>query len=286
MRTFRHSGYSQIFRENKSGDGTDKLYVRSIGYACADSNFHEKPRIIKFGCIYWCIEGKAVFNLNKRRYTLSPGEVWYYPPGSIIDYRPQQNGMRFYWMALYGAALEPLFHALDINPGKKFCGPPPDETFQQLISEVRTSTPEQRLEVLKIGMEILFKIASPTQEAAPSPVQTLAQKARNIIEREFKSHIFSILSLAGMFNVHPVTLCREFKKEFQLTPSEYLIHCRMQKALELLESRQYLVKEVADMCGFSSPEYFATAFAARFGSSPSRILSGSPEKLLPEIPED
>ena len=89
-----------------------------------------------------------------------------------------------------------------------------------------------------------------------------------------------------MLNVHSVTLCRDFKKEFQLTPSEYLIHCRMQKALELLESRQYLVKEVADMCGFSSPEYFATAFAARFGSSPSSILSGSPEKLLPEIPED
>ncbi|MBR7107044.1 MAG: helix-turn-helix transcriptional regulator [Lentisphaeria bacterium] len=286
MRTFRHSAYSQIFRENKSGDGTDKLFVRSIGYTRADSNFHEKPRLIKFGCLYWCIEGRASFTLNKRRYTLSPGEVWYYPPGSIIDYRPLQEGMLYYWMALYGAALEPLFYALDINAGKRFCGPPPDETFQQLISEVRNSPPNRRIDVLKIGMDILFKIASPPQDNTPRMEQTLAQEARGIIEKEFDSHAFSIAKLADMLNVHSVTLCRDFKKEFQLTPSEFLNVCRMQKAMELLESRRYLVKEVADMCGFSSPEYFATAFAARFGSSPSRILSGSPKKLLPETPEN
>ena len=286
MRTFRNSAYSKILKSDYNAETTRKLYVRSIGYACADSNFHEKPRIIKFGCLYWCIEGGATYTLNKRRHHLGPGEVWWYPPGSLVDFRPKKDGMLYYWLALYGDALEPLFNALDITAGKKFCGAPPDETFQLLISEVHNATPERRIDVLKIAMDIIFKIASPSLNTTARTNKTLAQEARSIIEKEFMSHTFSIARLAHWLNVHSVTLCREFKKEFQLTPSEFLSVCRMQKAMELLESRQYLVKEVADMCGFSSPEYFATAFTAKFGCSPSHILSGSPEKLLPETPEN
>ena len=273
MRVFRNAAYSMILNEkDKSGPQSFKLYVRSAGRCGADSNFREKPRKISFGTFYWFVEGGAVFTMGKRNYPVKAGDVWFYPPGSIIDYRPQPEGAQFFWVGFGGDFLMPLCESLNIFAGRKFCGMAPEDIFQNLITAVRYSTPDQRLEVLKIGMDILFRIASPKLESL-KVAPTLAQQARNIIEKEFYSSKFCITLLAPRLGVHPVTLCREFKKEFQMTPSDFIISCRMRKAVEMLETQNYPIKQIAAECGFASPEYFATVFASKFGVAPSKFTA-------------
>ena len=278
MRNFRNSAYASFLRPDKSPPNMRKLYVRSVGYAHADRNFYEKPRRITYGAIYWCCEGSSLYMLDSKEHILNPGEVWFYPPGALVNFHPLEKGMRFYWMALYGDVLLPLFDALDIRAGKTVCGAPPDELFQELISKVRISKPEQRIDVLHVAMEIIFKIASPNIEVPCSSMQALAQEARSIIEKEFSSNDFKVARLAYALGIHPVTLCKEFKKEFQITPQNFLTDCRVRHAMELLESHKYLVKEVANMCGFSSSEYFSTVFSAKFGYSPSQFLLDTAKK--------
>lgn len=54
-----------------------------------------------------------------------------------------------------------------------------------------------------------------------------------------------------------------------MTPVHYLNHCRLELAAKLLrESPQMSVTDIALGCGFSTSQYFATAFAQRFGRSP------------------
>ena len=273
MRIFRNSAYSLMLNvADKSAPDTRKLYVRSAGYCGADCNFREKPRKISFGCFYWFVGGSAVFTMGKRDYLVKQGEVWFYPPGSMIDFRPQPEGAQYFWMALYGDILMPLCESLNIPAGRKVCGMPPEEMLQDLISAVRYSTPDQRLEVLQLGMNILFRIASPKLEN-PAAAPTLAQEARSIIEKEFHSPKFGVAILAHRLGVHPVTLCREFKKEFQMTPSDFITNRRMRKAAEMLETQHYPIKQISGECGFASPEYFATVFASKFGIAPSKFAA-------------
>ena len=282
MKTFCNSAYSSLLKPGKKPAETRKLYVRSVGYCSADSNFYEKPRRMNFGGFRWCVKGQGILTVDKRKYTLQPGEVLFFPPGSQVDCRPLDGEMFFYWLAFDGDILMPLLDSLNIKPGKKFCGHPPDELLQQLISEIRNTSPDRRLNALQIAMQILFAIALPDENITASEPKTLAQTARSIIEKEFTLPEFTIYRLCTRLGVHSVTLCRAFKKEFQITPSEFLIGCRLQKAAELLASRKYLVKNVSAMCGFTSPEYFSTAFAGRFGIAPSRILN-DPDLELPEF---
>ena len=264
MRYFRNSAYSP-FR-------SQKLYVRSVGHCGADPSFSERPRTIDFGEFFWCAEGSAVFNLNGRDVVLRPGEVWFYPPGSTLLFRPTGDGVRMYWITFYGDALLPLCNAMDITPGKRFCGPPPEELFHRLIAEVRNATPEKRLDTLELAMQVFFMIANPKVARETGSGHSIAHAARGIIEKEFAFSKLNVGWLSTAMGVHRVTLCREFKKEYGVTPSEYIIGCRLRKAVELLESRSYSIKEVSFMCGFSSPEYFATVFASKFGRSPSHFL--------------
>lgn len=63
-----------------------------------------------------------------------------------------------------------------------------------------------------------------------------------------------------------------------LSPLQYLNHCRLDMAASMLrESRDASITDVALACGFSSSQYFATAFDRRFGKSPTAFRSGAGE---------
>ena len=278
MRIFRNSAYASCLGTYKSTPNGRQLDVRSVGHCGADSNFREKARYINFGEFFWCAEGRGTFHLDGRNYVLNPGEVFFYPPGSVMDFSPSEDGMLFFWITFFGNLFMPLCSALNIRAGKRFCGAPPEEQFLELISAVRRFTPDRRIDILNLAMPILMKIASTTSGEKHIMHRTLAQNARDIIEKEYVSPLFNVDYLSQILGVHRVTLCREFKKEFCITPSDFLTGCRLHKAVELLERNQYSVKEISLMCGFSTPEYFATVFASRFGSPPSKFIHSTGKK--------
>jgi AraC family L-rhamnose operon regulatory protein RhaS len=60
------------------------------------------------------------------------------------------------------------------------------------------------------------------------------------------------------------------KQITNMTPLQYLNHCRIEHAAVLLRARQAMsITEVAQICGFSSSQYFATVFGRKYGYSPS-----------------
>lgn len=69
-------------------------------------------------------------------------------------------------------------------------------------------------------------------------------------------------------------LLRRFDESFHVTPKQYLIRLRMNRAIELLTANELSVLEVALACGFSDEKYFSRAFKKRYGYPPSRMKRG------------
>jgi AraC-like DNA-binding protein len=74
-------------------------------------------------------------------------------------------------------------------------------------------------------------------------------------------------ALANQVGVSKFHLIRLFKKSFGLTPHQYLIERRLNRALELLPNMP--VNEVAAAIGFSDASSFGKAFKQKFGITPS-----------------
>jgi AraC-like DNA-binding protein len=246
------------------------LYVRSCGHCKVDKDHREKSRIINFSNFYWCVEGVGFFKFDNTYYKVSPGEVWYIPPGYAQDFYPGEEGFHYYWLAIEGNSLPLLNDILKLTPGKKFCGKAPDELFKQIIDGLFDLTVERQLEILGIAFQILFKIAAVVPKELRSE-KKLLEEAKIIIEKEFTNPAFNVNSLAEALNMHRTTLYREFKKSYSISPLKYLKSCRLKKAIKMLSQEKYSIKEIAYSCGFASPEYFATVFAAEFGISPSNF---------------
>ncbi|MBQ8040550.1 MAG: helix-turn-helix transcriptional regulator [Lachnospiraceae bacterium] len=56
-----------------------------------------------------------------------------------------------------------------------------------------------------------------------------------------------------------------------MSPKQYLIQLRMNRALELLTKNEISVKEISFACGFTDEKYFSRAFKKRYGYPPSQL---------------
>jgi len=66
---------------------------------------------------------------------------------------------------------------------------------------------------------------------------------------------------------------RKLKALTGKTPALFIRSIRLERAVELLETGEYNVSEVAYRVGFSDPNYFSRIFSAEFGKSPSLYIN-------------
>ena len=81
----------------------------------------------------------------------------------------------------------------------------------------------------------------------------------------------SLDRLAENFNITPAYLSRFFREKTGEKYIDYVTEVRMEKARELLDTRQYTVKEVSRMVGYLSEKHFSRNFKKYFGENPSQI---------------
>lgn len=91
-----------------------------------------------------------------------------------------------------------------------------------------------------------------------------------IVNHELSNSNVRIPDLAFQLAISERTFRNRIREYTGLSPNEYMMEARMNKALQLLEDRVYLtVSEVAHAVGLEYSSYFTRHFKERFGKSPS-----------------
>lgn len=80
---------------------------------------------------------------------------------------------------------------------------------------------------------------------------------------------------ASCMNVSSSLLYKKAKSLTNLSPTDFIKVVRLNHALELLQTRQYNVTEVSELCGFINVGYFSTVFRKHFGKTPTDV-GGNP----------
>jgi len=82
----------------------------------------------------------------------------------------------------------------------------------------------------------------------------------------------SIDTISNHINVSRHHLMRIFKKETGFTIADFITNYRINIAIELLESGEHNVSQVAERVGYLDVNYFSKVFKKMTGSSPKNIL--------------
>lgn len=98
------------------------------------------------------------------------------------------------------------------------------------------------------------------------------QKVVEYMQQNFGKKL-TIKSLAQMVTMSESNFIRLFKKETGLSPMDFLIKLRIEKAKKLLRAGSLNITEVSLQCGFSSTSHFSTSFTKHTGVKPSEFQS-------------
>lgn len=79
----------------------------------------------------------------------------------------------------------------------------------------------------------------------------------------------TLSAIAAAAGVGPREASRCFRRQLNLSPFEYLIGCRVDRAAERLRATDDSVTDIALGCGFASVSYFGKLFKERLGMTPS-----------------
>lgn len=78
----------------------------------------------------------------------------------------------------------------------------------------------------------------------------------------------SVSKYAGLTKEHTAHI---FKKETDMTVTEYIHHRKMMLAKDMIRSTAYPLHEISDRLGYEGYSYFSRVFKKEFGISPARI---------------
>lgn len=105
--------------------------------------------------------------------------------------------------------------------------------------------------------------------AAPPWVSKVTEYCQENLDG--KLEIANLAKIAGYSQFH---FSRLFHEHMKIPPAAFVRNLRLRRATRLLQTEKMGIKEIAEVCGFSSASYFCRAFQQANGQSPAAFRKG------------
>lgn len=146
--------------------------------------------------------------------------------------------------------------------------------FDEFDRLIETITPENRLNASKLCYSFLLELAQmATVNQHPIELQQALEYIHNHIDCRL-----TLDKLAQSAGTSVTTLHRQFRQFLNISPINYVIDCKLERAKSLLADNLYSIKEIAELLNYSSPQFFAQEFKKKYGISPKVFKMQSSHK--------
>lgn len=256
------------------------LYPIQYGMADCPAGHHVGPVSSKNYLFHFVTSGKGYFTLPgiHTRTPITSGQGFLIPPDHLAAYKADANlPWSYVWMEFNGLRAPKLIKQLNLLKQDYIYNTKPLALRQQIPQPIialldinQASEPFVMAQLYLFFDALLQNAQTVIAPEEHSHRNFRLRKALNFIEENYQS-AFSINQLADHVGIHPNHLHKLFKQELSVSPSEYLIHYRLNKACDLLLSdkeNRLTMKEIAYQCGYANQYYFSTAFKNHFGQAP------------------
>jgi AraC-like DNA-binding protein len=241
-------------------------------------------------------QGTCEVQLGQQRMTCPPGTFIIVPPGmehstragaeSVLRYcahfdwtmsrRPPTTRLWSFspdWYDCRRARPAPAFIPKRILGGAFEEGAKIESLMKELFHRWRTGGPLEKASCRPLLLEVLLRLFT---QAAPKPVAAasddVAVRVRELLDslpyRDVDRSIVNTLESLGYSYAY---LCRRFTRRYGISPLQYVLHARMERAKTLLQDGGLKVLAVAAELGYQDVGYFIRTFRKYTGSTPRRF---------------
>lgn len=215
----------------------------------------------------------------------SSGEFHRSRPGNIIVFNPGQfhdghsgdnNALQYRMIYIHPNQLEPMLGSAGVKQSKDYQIKDTllnDPQLRQYILNITThieNNANDKLQLENLLYQMAERIAQRHGDLLPerksSKNDTLLLKAQNFIHENIGADI-SLDEISNQVSLSKYHFIRMFRQQFGITPHQYILNCRINRARRALEAGTVLEDVVFDY-GFSDLSHFNRRFKPVFGMTP------------------
>lgn len=214
--------------------------------------------------LYLVTEGTATLQLKNKTILLEPGYLYFIPAFSVVGGKCDIFDHYFCHFTI-GGSFSHITQFIDFNHKVSA-----NETDLQLFKQIVQSFPSDTLQKV-LQAEGSFKILFSRffeQVNSINPQKLRFLNILNYIDKNYNKNI-SLIDLANEACLNEKYFCKLFKEYFELSPWQYVLQTRLNKASAMLFDNNFNIKEIAFAVGFEDEFYFSRIFKKQFGMSPS-----------------
>lgn len=208
-----------------------------------------------------CISGQITYTMNGKQYISDQNKAVLLPKGGTYSLHGDKEG--FF----------PVINFKCDNFNCEEIAVLPLEVSQACIKDFEALKDlflhdKNRLKIFSAFYELLDKVSS----AYSQKQQPLAYVIK-YIDENIQNPELSNTCLARQIGISEVYLRKLFLAHYNITPKQYILDIRIQKAKQMLINTPFTVTAISEECGFSSLYHFCRAFKKKTGMAPTEYTN-------------
>lgn len=234
----------------------------------------EKGRILQEYQINYITEGSGIFETATEQFQVGPGSMLILRPGMWHRYKPDPHtGWNEHYLGFNGEFCPHLFHEGFFAQTKPVMYVGFQVHILELFFEIIQLVKDEKTGHQQVGAAKTILMLSEmlsvvrNQEFAGKSIERTIRKACLFFRENVNKNV-KIEILARDLNVGYSYFRQMFRKYTGISPTQYHLSLRIQKAKDLLVSTNQSFKEIALDLGFESYFYFSRIFKDKTGMSP------------------
>ncbi len=235
------------------------------GYNPVSSGIHYCPPDMQFGpgvmqthTIHFVLSGKGVFCTKGKQYSIGAGQLFSFAPFETVWYRADSEDP---WCYVW------INFAITGDMPFRFEQPVMDAPFLKPIFESIRDYPDHAATGRDFVANCLQQIISALSD---SPLHNgyLVEKAVQYVQSHYDNENLSVSELASKLGVSRYTLSDAFRKTKHLSPSEFLVRFRLERACAFMTQQKLSPTVAAYSVGYKNYDQFGKIFKKYYGMSP------------------
>jgi AraC-like DNA-binding protein len=224
--------------------------------------------------------GEGVFeNESEPEQPVRAGDFFCLTPGQWHRYEPNSDtGWEEYWVCFNGDYPHRLQSNCELPAFPRLIRPPDASLLERrlklilevLDSESMSTTLAMGLRSLALFTEVGSMAQPVSTDAGEEGSPSLCQEAMARIGENLHRSV-DLDRIAAQLGVTRRTLERHFRREAGISPGDFIIRSRVERARGLIETTDMPIKSITYACGFRSPQQMIYDFHRHLGMAPGRF---------------
>lgn len=262
-----------------------QLILRNAASAKYGGDWHSIPHAHSYTELFYIVGGDGQFQIGERLFPVHSHQLVVVNPNVIhTEVSYEAHPLEYIVLGMEGVEL-----TIPDSQEAGYCIYSfPEQNavltcMQYVLQEMQDRKPEYQTACLAYMDIILVQLmrnasVSVTQSHARFPTNRQCASVRQYIDQHYKESI-TLDMLAEKVSINKYYMAHAFKREYGVSPINYLIACRIREGKRLLAETDLSLSQIAAVLGFSSSSYFSQSFRNAEGLSPTEYRKANQVKF-------